>query len=569
MSEGTKEEESKNQDDLARVEKDLEEVGFIKPPDGGYGWIVVFASFIANLVVDGIIFTSGDALLSLWQQDFATSDTASALTLSILSGTYLLVGPIASALANMYGCRAIVITGSLLSFFGFICSTIAPQIAFLYFSFGLVGGVGFGLIYLPAIVVIAQYFAENRSLATGLAVCGSGIGTTLFSTINPLVMDIVGENWRLFLIYLAGCSLICIFSAIVYVPMEPSSEQIEEVSIPVLGYCHVHSLDFPRDLSLFDRYNLQGVFLMLNSRDYALIIAVKSGVWSHHNIVQAVARESVRDLNRPLSRMDVFYSGSTTNLRKRSSPSIVVTGTVENDKMSSTCKDFWKNMNGFQTLNTLLDTSLLSSPSFIILAVSGFLTLSCFYVPYNYLGQHLSKIRNLTQAQKSLPISLLGIINIAARIVCGQYNDFFGWIADRPQVDALLVSNVAVMVAGIATCMVPFFTEFWHFIVFCIPFATGVACFAALRSVICVDLFGLAKLSNAFGILLTFMGFGAIVGSPLAAFMKDLTGNFDVSFYIMGCLMTTSGAMCMPLRKIRILEEKRDANHATELTKLN
>ncbi|KAJ1366289.1 hypothetical protein KIN20_026916 [Parelaphostrongylus tenuis] len=48
-------------------------------------------------------------------------------------------------------------------------------------------------------------------------------------------------------------------------------------------------------------------------------------VWSQHSIVQAVARESVRDLNRPLSRMDVFYTGSTTNLRKRSGPSIVGT----------------------------------------------------------------------------------------------------------------------------------------------------------------------------------------------------------------------------------------------------
>ncbi|KAE9413257.1 hypothetical protein Angca_006266, partial [Angiostrongylus cantonensis] len=524
---------------------------------GGYGWIVVFASFIANLVVDGIIFTSGDALLSLWQQDFATSDTASALTLSILSGTYLLVGPIASALANMYGCRAIVITGSLLSFFGFICSTIAPQIAFLYFSFGLVGGVGFGLIYLPAIVVIAQYFAENRSLATGLAVCGSGIGTTLFSTINPLVMDVVGENWRLFLIYLAGCSLICIFSAIVYVPMEPSSEQIEEIELSnsehVAKGVAIERLARPKPRFNPDRPFLSTIELNASKN--------KSGVWSHHNIVQAVARESVRDLNRPLSRMDVFYTGSTTNLRKRSKRDGGHRSTIESTIYLSTIglhgageseseSAGWRR-NLKLTLNTLLDTSLLSSPSFIILAVSGFLTLSCFYVPYNYLGQHLSKIRNLTQAQKSLPISLLGIINIAARIVCG------GWIADRPQVDALLVSNVALMVAGIATCMVPFFTEFWHFIVFCIPFATGVACFAALRSVICVDLFGLAKLSNAFGILLTFMGFGAIVGSPLAAFMKDITGNFDVSFYIMGCLMTTSGAMCMPLRKIRMREEKR------------
>uniref|UniRef100_A0A0K0D526 MFS domain-containing protein n=1 Tax=Angiostrongylus cantonensis TaxID=6313 RepID=A0A0K0D526_ANGCA len=263
----------------------------------------------------------------------------------------------------------------------------------------------------------------------------------------------------------------------------------------------------------------------------------KSGVWSHHNIVQAVARESVRDLNRPLSRMDVFYTGSTTNLRKRSSPSIVVTdsksllitvrkatedterdgghrSTIESTIYLSTIglhgageseseSAGWRR-NLKLTLNTLLDTSLLSSPSFIILAVSGFLTLSCFYVPYNYLGQHLSKV-SLT------PLAFCVLVKFWLR-------------AETFRSEISLKRRT---------------------------------CFAALRSVICVDLFGLAKLSNAFGILLTFMGFGAIVGSPLAAFMKDITGNFDVSFYIMGCLMTTSGAMCMPLRKIRMREEKR------------
>jgi hypothetical protein len=41
-------------------------------------------------------------------------------------------------------------------------------------------------------------------------------------------------------------------------------------------------------------------------------------------------------------------------------------------------------------------------------------------------------------------------------------------------------------------------------------------CFAALRSVICVELLGLAQLTSAFGILLLFMGFAALLGTPIA-----------------------------------------------------
>lgn len=42
------------------------------------------------------------------------------------------------------------------------------------------------------------------------------------------------------------------------------------------------------------------------------------------------------------------------------------------------------------------------------------------------------------------------------------------------------------------------------------------ACFASLRSVICVELLGLERLTNAFGLLLLFMGIASLIGSPLA-----------------------------------------------------
>jgi len=44
-----------------------------------------------------------------------------------------------------------------------------------YYDSWIFLGVGFGLIYLPAVVCVGYYFESKRALATGIAVCGSGI----------------------------------------------------------------------------------------------------------------------------------------------------------------------------------------------------------------------------------------------------------------------------------------------------------------------------------------------------------------------------------------------------------
>lgn len=50
-------------------------------------------------------------------------------------------------------------------------------------------GLGFGLIYLPAIVSVGFYFEAKRSTAMGIAVCGSGLGTLVFPAIMPYIID--------------------------------------------------------------------------------------------------------------------------------------------------------------------------------------------------------------------------------------------------------------------------------------------------------------------------------------------------------------------------------------------
>ena len=54
--------------------------------------------------------------------------------------------------------------------------------------YGVIGGLGLGAMYLPSVVIVSQYFEKKRGLATGLAGCGSGIGSM---ALPPLI------NWAL------------------------------------------------------------------------------------------------------------------------------------------------------------------------------------------------------------------------------------------------------------------------------------------------------------------------------------------------------------------------------------
>lgn len=61
------------------------------PPDGGYGWVVVFASFMCNMIVDGIAYTFGIFKKS-YMQTYDISEGEVAWVGSILAGMYLIAG---------------------------------------------------------------------------------------------------------------------------------------------------------------------------------------------------------------------------------------------------------------------------------------------------------------------------------------------------------------------------------------------------------------------------------------------------------------------------------------------
>ena len=76
---------------------DMAEMAPPLPPDGGWGWAVVAASFSANLILDGVCYTFGVIMPKLLEH-FQAGKGKTALVGSMLPGCYLLVGKIITVL---------------------------------------------------------------------------------------------------------------------------------------------------------------------------------------------------------------------------------------------------------------------------------------------------------------------------------------------------------------------------------------------------------------------------------------------------------------------------------------
>jgi hypothetical protein len=61
------------------------------PPDGGYGWVIMGAAFLCNVVVDGIIFSIGLVVAAL-ADSFEVEISKATWVGSLLSGFYLIAG---------------------------------------------------------------------------------------------------------------------------------------------------------------------------------------------------------------------------------------------------------------------------------------------------------------------------------------------------------------------------------------------------------------------------------------------------------------------------------------------
>lgn len=610
-----------------------------RPPDGGWGWVVVFASFMVNLIADGVTFSFGVIYIEFLKY-FDEGKAMTSLIGSLFMAIPLLSGPIASFLTDRYGCRKVTIVGSILASAGFIMSSFVNSTGMLCLTFGIFAGFGLSLCYVAAVVIVAYYFEKRRSFATGLSVCGSGIGTFIFAPLTQYLVEAYG--WRGTLLIIGGIFLNMTVCGLLMRDLEWTTHRAKEkakkkkgnkMRISAESFSVSNSTNTggttngtsgmgdddvfePRrhpDLDHFDiddphafsslinlptfikngekvppevleslatNKNVRNIILqnypgLLHSRSFSEPFTSRNGsvpdtsltpqnpdalspttnhlfrsnTHPHHqnnhphsggNHIRPNNSAYFKDLR--MHRHSLTYRGAMLNinryrLRASSCPDIY------RNSMTTIAKEksqWYQGVAEFKNLFIdILDFSYFTDIRFVLFTISNFL-LYCWYdVPYVYLADNATEM-GFSDKQASGLISIIGIVNMVGEIL-------LGWFGDKKWMSANLVYALSMACCGVVIGLVPLFKTYEALSILSGLFGLFIAANYSLTSVILVELITLERFTNAYGLLLLMQGIANLIGPPLAGWIYDITGTYDLSFYLAGVFIVLSGLMLLIL----------------------
>nr|XP_033789977.1 monocarboxylate transporter 3 [Geotrypetes seraphini]XP_033789978.1 monocarboxylate transporter 3 [Geotrypetes seraphini] len=197
----------------------------VKPPDGGWGWIVLLGCFI----ITGFSYAFPKAVSVYFKElmhsfNVGYSDTAwiSSIILAMLYGT----GPISSILVNRFGCRPVMLVGGMLAASGMITASFCKNIIQLYLTAGVLTGLGLALNFQPSLIMLGAYFDKRRPLANGLAAAGSPVFLSSLSPLGQILLETFG--WRGGFLITGGLLLNCCTCGAVMRPLKAKTKEKTE-----------------------------------------------------------------------------------------------------------------------------------------------------------------------------------------------------------------------------------------------------------------------------------------------------------------------------------------------------
>ena len=148
-----------------------------------------------------IVISSPQYVWTLFTQPFMGSLHASLasiqITFSILIVVQTFLAPCQGLLVDKFGPRVLLSVGGALTGLSWVLAARATTLIGLYLSYGLIGGVGTGIVYVGVIGHMVQWFPDRRGFATGIVAAGYGMGAILTTFPVSIALKDVGYQQAL------------------------------------------------------------------------------------------------------------------------------------------------------------------------------------------------------------------------------------------------------------------------------------------------------------------------------------------------------------------------------------
>jgi OFA family oxalate/formate antiporter-like MFS transporter len=122
------------------------------------------------------------------------SPPALQVTFSLLIVLQTFFSPLQGWLVDRFGPRRLIAIGGLLSGLSWVFASQANSLVALYLSYGLIGGVGTGIVYIGVVGQMVRWFPDRRGFAAGMVAAGYGMGAIV--TTFPISASIDSSGYQ-------------------------------------------------------------------------------------------------------------------------------------------------------------------------------------------------------------------------------------------------------------------------------------------------------------------------------------------------------------------------------------
>ncbi|KAJ8674991.1 hypothetical protein QAD02_010777 [Eretmocerus hayati] len=574
--------------------------GELVPPDGGWGWFVLVAAVMVNVLIPGGIKSFG-----VIYRAFLTTYNGSAKKGSLIPALcyflYSSLGPLSSVLSVKYSYRTVTLIGGTFAAAGMMLSYFATEIEHLYITYGILVGIGAGLAFPPTVYIVTSYFVRLRGLANGFCISGSSLGSIF---LPPILTWMLEDNTVSVTILIMGALTLNVWAcALLYEPVEnhvipaASYRSVSTVTSPArpsvgsLDYSEPDTINIavssPEDekrAALKNYYKAAGVrtrkiSMPVGQREIAgqmhstpALYAVpesinnSTGGSTRHRRTGAVMVPRVPNSSQqpPLSPssssfnyISTPYHGSTlTALHPEYASTLTlnaITSTFRKspEKQARPGRGSGKGDVEDEQQNKFFDFSLLSDPMYLVILISNS-TNAISYTNFVIVLTLYAEDMEFTLKEASFLLSIVSLFDLTGRIGGAALSDTKIMPKHFYFVGGLLIS-------GISLAILPIAWDLYSVAAICSVFGLASGVYVGVTAVVMADMLGVDKLTSSYGISLFVNGVLQLVGPPICALLYERIERWDVIFCGLGIILIAGAALWGFVPFIRARQKKRTA----------